>query len=55
MAAQQALASKGFNPGTIDGVAGLGTRQALRAWQRSQGLPADGYLSPEMIRRLVLS
>ena len=52
MAAQQALASKGFNPGVIDGVAGLGTRQALRAWQRSQGIPADGYLSPEMIRRL---
>jgi membrane-bound lytic murein transglycosylase B len=52
MAAQQALASKGFNPGTIDGVAGLGTRQALRAWQRSQGLPADGYLSPDMIARL---
>ncbi len=55
MAAQQALASKGFNPGTIDGVAGVGTRQALRAWQRSQGLPADGYLSPEVIRRLKAS
>jgi lytic murein transglycosylase len=55
MTAQQALASKGFNPGTIDGVAGLGTRQALRAWQKSQGLPADGYLSPEMIARLKAS
>ena len=52
MAAQQALLSKGFSPGQIDGVAGLGTRQALRAWQKSVGLPADGYLSPEMIRRL---
>jgi lytic murein transglycosylase len=52
LTAQQALAAKGFNPGTIDGVAGLGTRQALRAWQKSQGLPADGYLSPDMIRRL---
>ena len=55
MSAQQALASKGFNPGAVDGVAGLGTRQALRAWQRSQGIPADGYLSPEMIRRLKTS
>jgi membrane-bound lytic murein transglycosylase B len=53
LAAQQALAAKGFNPGTIDGIAGLGTRQALRAWQRSQGLPADGYLSPDVIRRLM--
>ena len=55
MAAQQALASKGFNPGAIDGVAGLGTRQALRAWQKSRGLPADGYLSPGMIALLKAS
>lgn len=55
MTAQQALATKGFNPGTIDGVAGLRTRQALRAWQKSQGLTADGYLSPEIIRRLKAS
>ena len=52
LAAQATLASLGFNPGTADGVIGLATRQALRAWQRSEGLPADGYLSPEMVRRL---
>ena len=55
MAAQQALASKGFNPGAVDGVTGLGTRQALRAWQKSQGLEADGYLSPDIVARLVHS
>jgi hypothetical protein len=50
--AQTALARLGFNPGAPDGVIGLGSRQALRAWQKSQGIPADGYLSPEMIQRL---
>lgn len=52
LAAQGALASLGFNPGTADGLIGLATRQALRAWQKTQGLPADGYLSPEMVARL---
>jgi hypothetical protein len=27
----------------------------LRAWQRSQGLPADGYLSITMVERLRLA
>jgi len=35
-----------------DGMIGLGTRQALRAWQKDQHLPADGYLSPEVLARL---
>jgi membrane-bound lytic murein transglycosylase B len=50
--AQTALIKLGFNPGAPDGVIGLGTRQALRAWQKTQGLTADGYLSAEMVRRL---
>jgi len=52
LAAQTALINLGFNPGQADGVIGLGTRQALRAWQKAHGLPADGYLSPDMIQRL---
>ena len=52
MDAQAALARLGFYSGEPDGVIGLGTRQALRAWQKNQGLIADGYLSPEMVRRL---
>ena len=31
--------------GVPDGVVGMGTRAALRAWQKSAGLTADGYLS----------
>lgn len=52
MDAQTALMKLGYNPGQPDGVVGLGTRQALRAWQKAKGLPADGYLSPEMVLRL---
>lgn len=52
MDAQTALQKLGYNPGQPDGVIGLGTRQALRAWQKAKGLPADGYLSLDMIGRL---
>ena len=50
--AQTALAKLGFNPGSPDWVVGVNTRTALRAWQKSRGLIADGYLSMEMVRRL---
>jgi hypothetical protein len=50
--AQTALKSQGYDVGEVDGVMGLKSRQALRAWQKSQGLVADGYLSPDMIARL---
>lgn len=53
-ALQQALKDKGFDPGPIDGIIGAGTKRALRAWQRSQSLPADGYASAETLRRLTL-
>jgi membrane-bound lytic murein transglycosylase B len=52
LAAQTALINLGYKPGQADGVIGLATRQALRAWQKAQGLAADGYLSPEMAARL---
>jgi putative chitinase len=43
---QQALADKGFNPGAIDGKFGLGTESAVMAFQRSEGLLADGVAGP---------
>lgn len=45
MALQQELARAGFDPGPADGVIGANTQRALRAWQQSRGLPADGYAS----------
>jgi membrane-bound lytic murein transglycosylase B len=52
LAAQSALTGLGYNPGAADGVIGVSTRKALRAWQKTQHLPADGYLSPAMVQRL---
>lgn len=52
MAAQIALGRLGFDPGPADGVIGAGTRKALRAWQQDRKLPADGYLSSDMLARL---
>ena len=52
MAAQAALARLGYNPGAPDGLIGVGTRQALRAWQKDHHLPADGYLSPAVLTQL---
>ena len=50
--AQQALIALGFNPGEPDGVIGLNTRAAIRAWQKANGLPADGYLNAALSQRL---
>ena len=53
MKAQEALKSVGCDPGGIDGVIGFGTRQAIRDWQRANGLVADGYLSFDLANRFV--
>lgn len=42
--AQDRLKVAGFNPGPIDGVLGPRTREALRRYQTSQGLPVTGML-----------
>ncbi|MGE0410271.1 MAG: peptidoglycan-binding protein [Amphiplicatus sp.] len=51
-AVQQALKDKGFDPGPVDGIIGAGTKRALRDWQRSEGLPPDGYASAQTLARL---
>jgi len=43
---QQALLDSGFNPGRIDGEFGGGTEAAVFAFQRSEGLLADGIAGP---------
>lgn len=43
---QQQLAKLGFRPGPLDGVWGRQTVAALRAFQASKGLDADGVLGP---------
>ena len=48
---QLALKEKGFNPGTVDGVLGGGTMEAVRRYQRSKGI-AQGQLTIEVMREL---
>jgi membrane-bound lytic murein transglycosylase B len=49
---QTALNARGFDSGIADGAAGPATRDALRRYQRSIGMPADGYPTLELLQRL---
>ena len=44
---QEALREKGHDPGTIDGVLGPRTQQALREFQKANGLKATGTIDGE--------
>jgi putative chitinase len=43
---QDALKDHGFNPGVSDGIFGLGTQAAVIAFQKSEGMLADGIAGP---------
>jgi hypothetical protein len=49
---QAALNDHGFGAGAADGQLGPTTRQGLRAYQRSIGIPADGYPTLELLDKL---
>ena len=40
---QNALVKLGFDPGKVDGILGRGVRAALRQYQKTHGMPADGF------------
>jgi len=50
--AQEALKNQGHDPGPIDGVMGPQTRQALRAFQSSNGLKQTGMLDADTKQKL---
>jgi lytic murein transglycosylase len=52
LALQTALNERGFTSGAPDGMMGPATRAALRRFQRSLGLPADGYPTFDLLQRL---
>jgi hypothetical protein len=52
--AQERLKAAGFDPGHIDGVVGPRTREAVRRYQASQGLPITGQLD-EVTREALLT
>lgn len=49
---QRRLNALGFEAGPVDGVPGSQTRAAIRAFQQSAGLPADGHPSPRVLEQL---
>ncbi len=51
-ALQAALNARGFDAGATDGQAGPATGKALRAYQRTLGLPPDGYPTQDLLNRL---
>jgi putative chitinase len=54
MALQQQLQQRGFDPGPIDGNFGPGTDAAVRAFQQSVGLPADGVAGANTLAALAM-
>ena len=52
---QQQLQSKGHNPGQIDGIMGEQTKQALRDFQKAQGMEASGELDSQTASALGVS
>ncbi len=48
------LRGLGFNPGTVDGNFDANTRNAIRAYQSSRGIPATGYLNASTVQALLL-
>jgi hypothetical protein len=54
-AVQRRLARGGYYHGSIDGVIGNGTRTAIRAYERNNGLPVDGEIDRQLLRTLGLA
>jgi N-acetylmuramoyl-L-alanine amidase len=52
LALQRRLSGLGFNLGRVDGVFGVRTDSALREFQRSVGVDADGTYGPETFRAM---
>lgn len=49
---QERLDASGFDPGAADGIIGANTRKAIRRFQDTLGVPADGYPTYALLERL---
>jgi len=50
---QQKLTELGFDTQGVDGRIGPNSRKAIRAWQASNGLTADGYMEQRLFKKLM--
>ncbi|MET3577823.1 lytic murein transglycosylase [Mesorhizobium robiniae] len=51
-ALQTKLEAKGYDVGTVDGILGTNTREAVRKEQKRLGFPVDGWPTPELLAKL---
>lgn len=49
---QTRLEARGYDVGTVDGILGTNTREAIRQEQKRLGLPVDGWPTPELLGKL---
>jgi membrane-bound lytic murein transglycosylase B len=49
---QSLLSQQGLDTGAADGIIGSQSRAAIRAFQRTRGLPQDGYPSHQLLEML---
>ena len=49
---QQSLATLGFDPGPVDGIYGMYTRDGIRDYQRSRGIRPNGRVTHRLLERL---
>ncbi len=54
VAFQTYLSKLGYDIGTIDGVLGRKARAALRQWQKTHALPADGFPTEDLLTRIAV-
>jgi hypothetical protein len=54
-AVQRRLARAGYYHGSIDGVIGNGTRRAIAAYERNNGLPVDGRIDRQLLATMGLA
>lgn len=52
---QRALKHRGYSPGPIDGIVGIGTRAAIRVYQADHHLPVTGRIDGELVHALGLT
>ena len=51
-ALQTKLEARGYDVGTVDGILGTNTREAIRKEQMRLGLPVDGWPTPDLLARI---
>jgi peptidoglycan hydrolase-like protein with peptidoglycan-binding domain len=51
-ALQTKLEAKGYDVGSVDGILGTNTREAVRKEQMRLGLPVDGWPTPDLLAKI---